>query len=126
MLQHWFYKTMNNGETVLRSWLLYSMMNKSLYCFYCGLFQKTEQRKSSLARNLRLQKFWKLNSKIPEHENSSNHLRAFKEWKMLEMTLNKTLDSKLQEQTMEERQIWRQVLSRLLVVKVSDETESAF
>ena len=40
-----------------------------------------------------------------EPENSSNHQRVFKEWKMLEMTLNKskTLDSKLPEQTMEER-----------------------
>ena len=37
---------------------------------------------------------------MPEYENSS-----FKEWKILEMTLNKNemVDSKLQEQTMKER-----------------------
>ena len=47
---------------------------------------------------------------MPEHE------RAFKKWKMLEMTLNKckSIDSKLKEPTMKERQIWRQVLTRLL------------
>ena len=55
---------------------------------------------------------------MPEHENSSDYQRAFKEWKMLEMTLNKgkTLDNKLQEQTREERQVWRQLLRRLLDV----------
>ena len=44
---------------------------------------------------------------MPEHENSSDYQKAFKEWKMLEMTLNKgkTFDSKLQEQTMKERHI---------------------
>ena len=42
---------------------------------------------------------------MPEHENSSDHERAFKEWELLEMTLNKgkTLDSKLQEKTVVER-----------------------
>ena len=43
---------------------------------------------------------------MPKHEeNSSDYQRAFKEWKILEMTLNrgKTPDSKLQEQNMKER-----------------------
>lgn len=55
---------------------------------------------------------------MPEHENSSDHQRAFKEWKMLEVTFNKgkTFGSKLQEQTIKERQIWRQVLTWLLDV----------
>ena len=36
---------------------------------------------------------------MAEHENSYHHQRAFKKWKMLEMTLNKgkPLDSNLQE-----------------------------
>ena len=86
--------------------------------FCCHLCLKTEQPKSSRIRNPGFQKFWKPNSKIPEHENSCDHQRAFKEWKMLGMTLNKvkTFDSKLQEQTMKERQIWRQFLIRLFDV----------
>ena len=45
----------------------------------------------------RFQKFWKINSKMPEHKNLSDHQNAFKEWKILEMTLKKgkTVDSKL-------------------------------
>ena len=56
---------------------------------------------------------------MPEHKISSDHQRVFKEWKMLEITLNKnkTLDSKLQEQTMKEREILRQILIRLLGVE---------
>ena len=51
---------------------------------------------------------------MSEHENPSDHQRAFKKWKMLEMALNKrkTLEGILQEQTMKERQIWRLVLTR--------------
>ena len=91
-------------------------MNKSLYCFCCCLFLKTKKHKSSLAKKTGFPKFWKLNSKIPEHENSPDNQRVFKELKMLKMTLNKgkTLDSKSQEQTMKQRQIWRQVLTWLL------------
>ena len=50
---------------------------------------------------------------MPKHENSSDHQRAFKEWKICEMTLN---GSKLQEQTMKERQIWKEILTWLLDV----------
>ena len=48
---------------------------------------------------------------MPEHENSSDHQRAFKGWKMSEITLNKgkIFDSKLQE-------LWRLVLTQLLDV----------
>ena len=55
---------------------------------------------------------------MSEHENSSDHQRAFKEWKILEMIFNKgkIFDSKVQEQTLKERQIWRQVLTWLLDV----------
>ena len=47
---------------------------------------------------------------MPEYENFSDHQKAFKEWKMFEMTINKgtTLDTKLQEQTM----IWFGLVSR--------------
>ena len=48
------------------------------------------KRKPSLVRNPGSKKFWKLNSKMSEHENSSDHQKSFKEWKWLEMTLNKS------------------------------------
>ena len=35
----WFYKTLKNGDEVLRSWLLYLNSHSGLYCFCCKLFQ---------------------------------------------------------------------------------------
>ena len=35
----WFYKTLKNGDKILRSWLLYSNSHSGLYCFCCKLFQ---------------------------------------------------------------------------------------
>ena len=35
----WFYKTLKNGDEVLRLWLLYSNSHSELYCFCCKLFQ---------------------------------------------------------------------------------------
>ena len=35
----WFYKTLKNGDKVLRLWLLYSNSHSGLYCYCCKLFQ---------------------------------------------------------------------------------------
>ena len=35
----WFYKTLKNGDEVLRLWLLYSNSHSELYYFCCKLFQ---------------------------------------------------------------------------------------
>ena len=37
--EEWFYKTLRNGDEILRSWLLYSNSHLGLYCFCCKLFQ---------------------------------------------------------------------------------------
>ena len=34
----WFYKTLKNGDEILRSWLLYWNSHSGLYCFSCKLF----------------------------------------------------------------------------------------
>ena len=35
----WFYKTLKNGDEVLRSWLLYLNSHSEFCCFCCKLFQ---------------------------------------------------------------------------------------
>lgn len=35
--KEWFYKTMPNGEKMLRSWMVYSPVCEKLYCFCCRL-----------------------------------------------------------------------------------------
>ena len=44
----WFYKTLKNGDEVLRSWLLYSNSHPELYCFCCKLFQSRKDNSQFL------------------------------------------------------------------------------
>jgi len=38
LTREWFFRTLSNGEKVLRSWLIYSPSKQALYCFCCKLF----------------------------------------------------------------------------------------
>ena len=68
--ENWFYKTLKNGDKILRRWLLYSKKESGLYCFCCKLFH-------SAGNDLFVTKcfnyFWHLNPRIFEHENSKIH-----------------------------------------------------
>lgn len=86
--KHWFYRSMPNGENVLRSWMPYSLFNDQLYCFCCRLFASvTAQHSFSFVTDF--QQWWKLSPKIQNHENSNEHLRCLESWKTLEMGLKK-------------------------------------
>ena len=64
LTKEWFYRILENGERVLRSWMLYSPTNGCLYCFCCRLFlsQKEQETQSAFTR-AGFQKWWKLNPK---------------------------------------------------------------
>lgn len=66
----WFYKALPNGEKILRKWMVYSPTKNSLYCFCCKLFTRSEKNHHSFANGFN--SWWKLNPKVPEHENSEN------------------------------------------------------
>jgi len=40
LTKDWFYRRLDNGEKMLRSWMVYSPVEKCLYCFCCRLFHK--------------------------------------------------------------------------------------
>lgn len=40
----WFYKIMSNGEKMLRSWMVFSIVSENLYCFCCRLFAVSTTR----------------------------------------------------------------------------------
>ncbi|KAF2890475.1 hypothetical protein ILUMI_15698, partial [Ignelater luminosus] len=49
LMQEWFYRTLINGEKVLRTWMTYSPSKASLFCFCCRLFENhTHQMRQSL------------------------------------------------------------------------------
>ena len=117
LTKEWFYRILENGERVLRSWMLYSPTNGCLYCFCCRLFlsQKEQETQSAFTR-AGFQKWWKLNPKVVEHEKSREHHLAFDKWKELEMRLNmgETLDKNHLERMESERKKWIDILHRIM------------
>jgi len=67
--KEWFYKLMPNGEKILRSWMLYSIVNDQLYCFCCRLFAVNATGNPSKFVT-GFQKWWKLNPKVQNHEST--------------------------------------------------------
>ena len=88
-----FYKTLKNGDEVLRSWLLYSNCHSRLYCFCCKLFQSRNDNSQFVSKPF--VNFWHLNPCIFNHENSKIHKQCFDKWK--ELALHQTIDKEMQD-----------------------------
>ena len=117
LTKEWFCRILENGERVLRSWMLYSPTNGCLYYFCCRLFlSQKEQETQSACTRAGFQKWWKLNPKVVEHEKSREHQLAFDKWKELEMRLNmgETLDKNHMERIESERKKWIDILHRIM------------
>ena len=114
----WFIKRLGNGtgKIVNRSWLLYSPVNQSAYCFCCLLFSHSASNtKSAFERETGFNK-WKKSNKTVAHEESPSHRIAFRTWKETEHRLNKNkgIDDDEERLAMMECQRWRNVLGRIL------------
>lgn len=76
-----------NGDTISRSWLIYSISKDAVYCFCCCLFPKN---KASQALSSSGCKDWSHIAQIlKSHENSPFYIESFKSWKILEVGLKK-------------------------------------
>ena len=123
-----FTKTLPNGETVCRDWLVWSQSKHALFCFPCCLFNKhstleQHQVQTSLSKLARpdagITNNWrKLYTKIHSHECNSAHLSNYCDWKALEKSLQKCtgIDSALQKQIVEQISQWREILKCILDV----------
>lgn len=92
--KEWFYKVMPNGYKILRSWMMYSPVSNSLYCFCCRLFAvRVTDVTSKFVSGI--QAWWKLSPKVVDHETSDEHLHCLENWKALEagLRLQKTIDA---------------------------------
>nr|CAI5841793.1 unnamed protein product [Callosobruchus analis] len=70
-----FYKPLSNGEKVLRTWMVYSPLKQSLY-FSCKLFDNADSNFAS-KEGFNKCKWWKLNPRIRDHENSLGYKQSF-------------------------------------------------
>ncbi|KAK4871764.1 hypothetical protein RN001_015888 [Aquatica leii] len=95
----WFFRTLPNGEKVLRTWMAYSPSKRSLLCFCCRLFGIVVATKKFGFNTIDgFNQWWKLNPKVSEHESSTAHNENFNTWKCLERTLQAgtTIDKEAQ------------------------------
>lgn len=78
LTRDWFYRTLPNGEKVLRTWMAYSPSKSSLFCFCCRLFENVDSPNASKFCTLDgFNTWWKLNPKVANHESSTQHNQHF-------------------------------------------------
>ena len=109
---------LNNGEKIVRDWLVWSVEKQSLFCFCCRMFYNgPEQSRPSLAQIQGINGNWrKLYEKIPQHQNSASHRSCYLMWRKLEKTIanSATIDMKLDQSIQSEVLQWKLILVRLL------------
>ena len=114
--KYWFYKSLQIGEKVNRTWICFSPTRKSLFCFCCTLSPQTNYQRINFNSDNGFSLWRKLISLIQDHENSPAHRSAFLEWKELERSLNKggLIDDLLQEQMSKAAKTWKEILERVI------------
>jgi hypothetical protein len=120
-------RVLANGEKCDREWLVYSKELDKVFCFCCKLLRKGLVR-GQLA-NDGFSDWAHLGTRLKEHETSREHVTNMATWYDLRLRLqnNQTIDSVAQRELEKEKEHWRRVLLRiLLIVKFLAEHNIAF
>ncbi|XP_073362240.1 uncharacterized protein [Aegilops tauschii subsp. strangulata] len=120
-------RVLSNGEKCDREWLVYSKVLDKVFYFCCKLLRKGHVR-GQLA-NDGFSDWHHLISRLKEHENGREHVTNMSSWYDLRLRLekNQTIDKVAQQELEKEREHWRKVLLRiLLIVKFLAEHNIAF
>ncbi|CAN6719797.1 unnamed protein product [Malus baccata var. baccata] len=99
-----------------RKWLVYSCSLDIVFCFCCKLFKQIGIKTCLDNEGL---KDWKnIGQRLTTHETSKEHIHYMSEWIELERRFQKckTIDESVQQQISKEKEHWRQVLWRIIVV----------
>lgn len=118
-------RSLNNGELVLRHWLVYSETKNVIFCFCCKIFNMGASNLSKDGYNN-----WKhVGDVLKSHETSKNHLESNKSWFELSqrLKLSQTIDTEAQRLTNSEINHWNSVLMRIVsIIKMLGESCLAF
>ena len=122
----WFYRELKNGDRVLRNWLLYSPIDKGLYCFCCKLFLSANDLSPFVTKPFC--HFWHLNPCLANHENSKMHTECFFKWSDLAVRLeiNLTINNKINQAVNKERRKWKDILTSILAIVYLSKQNLAF
>ncbi|XBJ04763.1 hypothetical protein VPH35_023654 [Triticum aestivum] len=120
-------RILSNWEKCDREWLVYSKDLDKVFCFCCKLLRKGLVR-GQLA-NEGFSDWAHLGYRLKEHETSREHVTNMTTWYDLRLMLekNQTIDKVAQRELEKEKEHWRKVLLRiLLIVKFLAEHNIAF
>ena len=68
LTQFWFEDQLPSGEKITRSWLIYSRLLQSLFCFPCLLFSDSPENMKSYLETIRVGfSNWKKSNKTQDH-----------------------------------------------------------
>nr|XP_008358200.2 zinc finger MYM-type protein 1-like [Malus domestica] len=111
-----YIRKLPNGETQDRKWLVYSCSLDIVFCFCCKLFKKIGIK--TYLDNEGLKDWKNIGHRLTTHETSKEHIHYMSEWIEFERRLQKckTIDESVQQQISKEKEHWRQVLWRIIVV----------
>ena len=104
-------RVLPNGESVSRSWLVYSGESDQVFCFCCKLFGKTLSPFCSGINT------WEgFSKKLKDHENGISHQECCTQWMLLAEGIrnSSTIDKREMNIFFNERRFWRNVLERLI------------
>ncbi|XP_070032673.1 uncharacterized protein [Nicotiana tomentosiformis] len=107
-----------NGGRHERRWLVYSKDMDKVFYFCCKLFNTTSSFCSSKLASDGSNEWRNISAKLKAHETSKEHIINMGAWIDLEMRLHKSkiIDKDVQEQINRDREHWKNVLSRIIVV----------
>ncbi|KAH9779274.1 hypothetical protein KPL71_007666 [Citrus sinensis] len=112
-----YVKILPNGEKKHdRKWLIYSKDFDRVYCFYCKLFNISCSKTQLSDEGSR---YWKnFSAKLKRHETTNEHITNMNAWVDLETRLStrRTIDKDAQERINKEKEHWKKVLIRIIVV----------
>lgn len=109
---NYYTRKLNNGETVSRNWLLYSITKDAVYCFCCKIFGKDEKLNMCVG----VQDWQHLSIILTRHEKSNFHNENINRWLDLSKRISKkTTVNEAELRLLDaERQHWRSVIEILI------------
>ena len=102
-------RVLPNGESVSRSWLVYSGESDQVFCFCCKLFGKTLSPFCSGINT------WEgFSKKLKDHENGISHQECCSQWMLLAEGIrnSSTIDKREMNIFFNETRFWRNVLEQ--------------
>lgn len=108
-------RTLPNGETVFRNWVIYSPSRNAIFCFTCRLFGSSSSSSNTFL--VGFTDFHNAHRSFQQHEKSQPHILSELAYRIRAKELKCiTVDASFVNQTEDEMKYWRDILKRIVAV----------